>query len=136
MIPKGRGPTELIVPRDCVARNRGADFVQHLAPPRSARRNKALDRTLRHTQASLRPPLYRSAESATKALGENALKALSKSERKGWQWLATRGKAKSGEYAEAIGVEPRTARRHLGHFEELGLVKKTGSGPSQSYEVK
>ena len=80
--------------------------------------------------------LYRSAESATKALGESALKALSKSERKGWQWLAIRGKAKSGEYAEAIGVEPRTARRHLGHFEELGLVKKTGSGPSQSYEVK
>jgi ATP-dependent DNA helicase RecG len=80
--------------------------------------------------------LYRSAESATKALGENALKALSKSERKGWQWLATRGKAKSGEYAEAMGVEPRTARRHLGHFEELGLVKKTGSGPSQSYEVR
>ncbi len=80
--------------------------------------------------------LYRSAESATKALGENALKALSKSEQKGWQWLATRGKAKSGEYAEAIGVETRTARRHLGHFEELGLVKKTGSGPSQSYEVK
>jgi ATP-dependent DNA helicase RecG len=80
--------------------------------------------------------LYRSAESATKALGENALKALSKSERKGWQWLATRGKAKSGEYAKAIGVEARTARRHLGHFEELGIVKKTGSGPSQQYEIK
>lgn len=80
--------------------------------------------------------LYRTAESAIKALGENALKALSKSERKGWQWLATRGKARSGEYAEAMGVEPRTARRHLGHFDELGLVKKTGSGPSQSYEVK
>ena len=79
--------------------------------------------------------LYRSAEGATKALGEDTLKALSKSERKGWQWLATRGKAKSGEYAEAMGVETRTARRHLGHFEELGLVRKTGSGPSQRYEV-
>jgi hypothetical protein len=33
------------VPRDCVARNRGAAFVQHLAPPRAARRNKALDPT-------------------------------------------------------------------------------------------
>ena len=80
--------------------------------------------------------LYRSAEGATKALDEETLKALSKSERKGWQWLAARGKAKSGEYAEAMGVEPRTARRHLGHFEELGLVTKTGSGPSQQYEVK
>ena len=40
-----------------------------------------------------------------------------------------------GKYAEAMGVEARTARRHLGHFEELGLVRKTGSGPSQRYEV-
>jgi predicted ArsR family transcriptional regulator len=48
----------------------------------------------------------------------------------------THDESKSGEYAEAIGVEPRTARCHLGHFEELGLVKKTGAGPSQSYEVK
>ena len=80
--------------------------------------------------------LYRSAESAITALGENALKALSKSERKGWQWLSTCGKAKAGEYAEAMGVDPRTARRHLGHFEKLGLAKKTGSGPSLSYEVK
>lgn len=79
--------------------------------------------------------LYRSAEGATKALGEDTLKALSKSEQKGWQWLAARGKAKSGEYAEAMGVEARTARRHLGHFEELGLVRRTGSGPSQRYEV-
>jgi hypothetical protein len=36
---------ELAVPRDCVARNRGADFVQCHVPPRSARRNKALDPT-------------------------------------------------------------------------------------------
>lgn len=79
--------------------------------------------------------LYRSVESATKALSEKTLKTLSKSEKNGWQWLATRGKAKSSEYAEAIGVEPRTAQRHLGHFEELGIVKKTGSGPSQAYEV-
>lgn len=79
--------------------------------------------------------LYRSTEGATKTLGEDTLKAMSKSERKGWQWLAARGKAKSGEYAEAMGIEARTARRHLGHFEELGLVRRTGSGPYQQYEV-
>ncbi len=79
--------------------------------------------------------LYRSAEGAIKGLDEDTLEALSKSERKGWQWLAARGKAKSSEYAEAMGVEPRTARRHLGHFEGLGLVRKTGSGPSLRYEV-
>ena len=45
------------VPRDCVARNRGADFVQGLVRPRSARRNKALDPTARGgcPQASLLP---------------------------------------------------------------------------------
>ena len=48
---------ELLVPRDCVARNRGADFVQCLVPPRSARRNKALDPTalVGCPQASLLP---------------------------------------------------------------------------------
>ena len=50
-------PLSFHVPRDCVARNRGADFVQCLAPPRSARRNKALDPTARVgcPQASLLP---------------------------------------------------------------------------------
>ncbi len=80
--------------------------------------------------------LYRSPEGVTKALGEDTLEALSKSERKGWQWLAARGQTKSREYAEALGVEVRTARRHLGHFEKLGLVRKTGSGPSLRYEVR
>ena len=79
--------------------------------------------------------LYRSAEGATQALGEAVLKSLRKSEQKGWQWLATRGKTSSGEYADAMGIETRTARRHLSRFEELGLVKKTGSGPSLQYEV-
>jgi Fic family protein len=66
----------------------------------------------------------------------DSTETASKSERKGWQWLTAHGKAKSGEYAAAVGVEVRTARRHLRHFEELGLVKKTGSGPSLQYEVK
>ncbi len=32
-------------------------------------------------------------------------------------------------------IETRTARRHLNRFEELGLVRKAGSGPSIEYEV-
>jgi hypothetical protein len=44
-IPAPLAAERQAVPRDCVARNRGADFVQYLAPPRSARRNKALDPT-------------------------------------------------------------------------------------------
>lgn len=79
--------------------------------------------------------LYRSAEGATKELGEDVLRALSRSERAGWEWLAARGSARSSEYAEANDIEVRTARRHLNHFEELGLVKKTGAGPTLQYEV-
>ena len=79
--------------------------------------------------------LYLSAEGAIRVLDKNTIAALNKSERKGWQWLAMRSHAQSGEYAEAMGVEPRTARRHLGHFEELGLVRKTGSGPALRYDV-
>ena len=54
---KKRAAPEQDVPRDCVARNRGADFVQCPVPPRSARRNKALDPTalVGCPQASLLP---------------------------------------------------------------------------------
>ncbi len=52
-----RGTAQLAHSRDCVAPNRGADFVQCLAPPRSARRNKALDPAalVGFPQASLLP---------------------------------------------------------------------------------
>ena len=79
--------------------------------------------------------LYRSTEAAAKSLDQGILKALSKSEQKGWQWLATQGRTSSSHYADTMKIEPRTARRHLNRFEELGLVRKTGSGPSIEYEV-
>lgn len=79
--------------------------------------------------------LFRSTEAAAKTLDQDVLKSLSKSEQKGWQWLATQGRTSSRHYANTLKIETRTARRHLNHFEELGLVKKTGSGPSIVYEV-
>lgn len=79
--------------------------------------------------------LYRSAEAAAKTLDEDVLKSLSKSEQKGWQWLATQGRTSSSQYADTMKIETRTARRHLNRFEELSLVRKTGSGPSIGYEV-
>jgi protein-S-isoprenylcysteine O-methyltransferase Ste14 len=42
---------ELLVPGGCAARNRGGDYVEHLAPA-LRRRNKVLDRTARTTQSS------------------------------------------------------------------------------------
>lgn len=79
--------------------------------------------------------LYRTKEAATGALDAKVQESLSKAERNGWQWLVTKGRAKSSQYANAMQVEVRTARRHLKRFVELGLAKQTGSGPSTEYEV-
>jgi ATP-dependent DNA helicase RecG len=79
--------------------------------------------------------LFRTQEAVTGTLDKKVQKSLNEKEQKGWQWLAMKGKAKSSQYAKALGVEGRTARRHLNRFVELGLVKKTGSGPSTEYEI-
>lgn len=80
--------------------------------------------------------IYRHARAAVDALGVAMLDKLSKSERSGWEWLASKGNAKSSEYAAAMKVDDRTARRHLNHFHKLGLVGKTGDGPSTEYQIK
>lgn len=79
--------------------------------------------------------LFRSREAAKHELKPGVLAALNKSEQEGWQWLSTTGRAKSSEYAAAMGVDDRTARRHLNRFIRLGLVRKTASGPATEYEV-
>jgi ATP-dependent DNA helicase RecG len=79
--------------------------------------------------------IFRNQEAVSSTLKLSVLESLSESERRGWQWLATTGRAKSSQYANAMRVEYRTARRHLNHFVELGLVRKSGSGPSTGYEV-
>ncbi len=80
--------------------------------------------------------IYRHREAAVRALGRPVLEKLSKSERSGWEWLASKGHARSGEYAAALRVNERTARRHLNQFSRLGLVRKTGSGPMSKYQIK
>jgi len=79
--------------------------------------------------------IFRIKEAVTDTLDSKVLEALSEKERKGWQWLATKGRTKSSQYAKSMQVEDRTARRHLNRFVELGLARKTGSGPSTEYEV-
>jgi len=79
--------------------------------------------------------LFRNQEAAARTLKPGVLVSLTGSEQKGWQWLATKGNARSSQYAKAMQVEGRTARRHLNRFLELGLVRKKGTGPSTEYEV-
>ena len=79
--------------------------------------------------------LYRSAEGATKALGEDVLQSLSKSEQKGWQWLSTKASVTTAEYQEAMSLPNRTAKNHMKRFTELGLLKRVGAGRTTRYEV-
>jgi ATP-dependent DNA helicase RecG len=79
--------------------------------------------------------IFRNPEAASRTLPPKVLELLTESERRGWQLLAGWGKARSSQYAEAMGVDPRTARRHLNRFLELELVKKKSSGPSTVYEI-
>jgi ATP-dependent DNA helicase RecG len=80
--------------------------------------------------------IYRHVQAAVHALGAAVLGKLSKSEREGWVLIGRKGSGKTGLYAKAMGLDERTARRHLNKFLELGLVRKTGSGPSTKYQIK
>ncbi|MCB1674938.1 MAG: hypothetical protein KDI01_01520, partial [Halioglobus sp.] len=79
--------------------------------------------------------IYRSTTAAILALGAEVVERLSKAERAGWEWLATRETTSSKEYASFLGVANRTALNHLKRFTELGLLEKTGSGPTTQYRV-
>jgi ATP-dependent DNA helicase RecG len=80
--------------------------------------------------------IFRSPEGVTTSLPETIQGELSAPERKGWQWFATRGRSKSSEYAKAMEVDARTARRHLNRFVELGLARTSGSARSTIYETR
>ncbi len=79
--------------------------------------------------------LFPSASDSSKALPENVRAALSENELAGWQWLATRGRTKSAEYAKRMEIDGRTARRHLNRFVELGIAGKHGSARNTEYET-
>lgn len=61
---------------------------------------------------------------------------LNDSERAGWQWLLTKGIANTPEYAKALAVDERTARRHLQRFVELDLAEVSGAGKATKYKVR
>jgi ATP-dependent DNA helicase RecG len=79
--------------------------------------------------------LYRSAESATRSLKPEILKALSDDERAGWQQIATLEVITKATYAGATGYDPRKGQRHLKRFVELGLLRRLGSGKATLYEI-
>jgi len=79
--------------------------------------------------------IYRSKAAATAVLSQDVIESLSKSERAGWEWLVTREKTTSSDYASAMAIPKRTALNHLKRFTTLNLLRKSGSGPSTLYQV-
>jgi ATP-dependent DNA helicase RecG len=79
--------------------------------------------------------VFRTAESAFRALDAVIVRAWSADERRGWSYLAGRVSSTRNEYAQHLGVTARTAQRHLSHFVQLGILRRRGRGPATTYEV-
>lgn len=79
--------------------------------------------------------LFRTPQAATAALPAEKLDQLSKSERKGWEWLVLRDVTTTAEYETAMEIPNRTALNHLKHFVELGFLEKEGAGSATQYRI-
>ena len=79
--------------------------------------------------------VYRTVEGVMEGTDETTLAELNESEKEGWAFIASREEVTLNEYLAEMGLAKRTAQRHLGHFVELGLLKRGGKGPSTVYQV-
>jgi ATP-dependent DNA helicase RecG len=67
---------------------------------------------------------------------ENRLASLNKAERKGFDTIMQRGRITTPEYQELMGVSERTARYHLRHMTDSGLLASAGAGKATVYTLK
>lgn len=79
--------------------------------------------------------LYRSPEAAAHGLAPDVLESLSESELEGWKWITGQQAVTTRDYAKAMGLGDRATLYHLKHFTELGLLRRSGTGPATRYEV-
>lgn len=67
--------------------------------------------------------------------GNEKLKELSTDELKGYDYIRTHQRVTRKEYEEFLGIEKKTAERHLTAMTKLGLIERRGGGPATYYEV-
>ena len=79
--------------------------------------------------------LYRSASAAVRGLGDEVAEGLSKAERAGWEWLATKDTVTAAEYQAAMDLPNRTAKNHMKKLTGLGLLRMAGAGRATRYMV-
>lgn len=89
--------------------------------------------TYRWNAPYLELTLYRSAQGAVAALADIALGELNRTEREGLAYLTRMGALTVAAYAKHLDLDLRQARRHLQHFERLGLVRAEGQTRSRRY---
>ena len=76
--------------------------------------------------------IFRTSEGFIKGLGALA-QHLTSQEVRGWQQLASVVEITQSAYSSQLGVTARTAQRHLSHFVELGLLRRSGNGRASKY---
>lgn len=89
--------------------------------------------TYRWNAPYLELTLYRSVQGAVATLADSALDELNRTEREGLAYLTRMGALTVAAYARQLDLDLRQARRHLQHFERLGLVRAEGQTRSRRY---
>jgi ATP-dependent DNA helicase RecG len=79
--------------------------------------------------------IYRNRSAAISSLSREVREGLSKPELAGWEWLSTQEQTTSSQYSAAVKIPNRTALRQLKRFADLGLLRRTGSGPATVYYI-
>ena len=73
--------------------------------------------------------LFRSVAASISTLPPEVLNRLGEAELMGWQWLTTKGRTSTQEYANAVNLTSRTAQRHLKRFVEFEYPDESDDGP-------
>ena len=79
--------------------------------------------------------IYRHAQAAVAALGDELLRMLNKDEMAAWQFIATRKSLTSSELMKQMGFDERKAQRVLRKFQNAKLLHRSGKGRATRYEV-
>jgi len=66
---------------------------------------------------------------AVRAIGGDSIKALTKDELDGYEWIKSKGEVSAKDYTNQFNVTTRTTSRHLGKMLELKLIKTNGENP-------
>ncbi|MCL5734244.1 MAG: hypothetical protein M1274_01430 [Actinobacteria bacterium] len=79
--------------------------------------------------------IFRDSAAAAISIPKQVRERLTKAEMAGWEWMSTRLRVTTAEYAEAMGIPNRTAKNHIRKLVESGLLRRRGAGPGTFYEI-